>query len=115
MAQRTATSCNPQTWTSYVLAGETLERNCEALTVHVGGGAAKEPELLDPETNPAERLARRRQAGFALYGALGIGREDRYARGRQYLENFQFFGAPHVVVITVAAELCEYGAVDMGA
>ena len=115
MAQRTATWCNAQPWTSYVLSGDTLERTREALTAHVTGGAAKEPDLLDPETYTGERLARRRQAGFALYGALGIGREDRESRGRQHMENFRFFGAPHVVVVTLAEELREYGAVDIGA
>jgi len=115
MAQRTATWCNAQPWTSYVLSGETLERTRETLTAHVAGGADKEPDLLDPETYTDERLARRRQAGFALYGALGIERDDHEARGRQHLENFRFFGAPHLVVVTVAAELREYGAVDVGA
>ncbi|GAA1683671.1 nitroreductase [Citricoccus zhacaiensis] len=115
MAQRTATWCNAQPWTSYVLSGDTLERTREALTAHVTSGAEKAPDLVDPETYTAERLARRRQAGFALYGALGIGREDREARGRQHLENFRFFGAPHVVLVTLAAELREYGAVDIGA
>lgn len=115
MGQRTATWCNTQPWTSYVLSGETLERTRAALIAHVTGGAGKEPDLLDPETYTGERLTRRRQAGFALYGALGIRREDREARARQHLENFRFFGAPHVVVITVPAELREYGAVDIGA
>lgn len=84
-------------------------------TTYPAPEGTRAPELLDPETYTGERLARRRQAGFALYGALGIVREDREARARQHLENFRFFGAPHVVVITVAAELREYGAVDIGA
>lgn len=115
MAQRTATWCNAQPWTSYVLSGDTLERTREALTAHVTSGAKKAPDLLDPETYTGERLARRRQAGFALYGALGIGREGGEARARQHLENFRFFGAPHVVVVTLAEELREYGAVDIAA
>lgn len=115
MAQRTATWCNTQPWTSYLLSGQTLKRTREALAAHVTEGSDTEPDLLDPEAYTGERLARRRQAGFALYGALGIERQDHEARRRQHLENFQFFGAPHVVVVTLAAELREYGVVDIGA
>lgn len=115
MAQHTATWCNAQPWTCYVLSGQTLERTRDALTSHVSDGAEKAPDLSAPERYTGERLDRRRQAGFALYSALGIEREDLEARAQQHLENFRFFGAPHVVVITVAAELREYGAVDIGA
>jgi nitroreductase len=73
------------------------------------------PDLLEPLDYTAERLTRKRQAGYALYGALGIERTDYEGRGRQHLENYRFFGAPHVVVVTSASEMREYGAVDVGA
>jgi len=38
--------------------------------------------------------ARRSQVGALLYEALGIPREDRPARYRQYARNFEFFDAP---------------------
>ncbi|WP_170144608.1 nitroreductase family protein [Citricoccus muralis] len=46
---------------------------------------------------------------------MGIGREKREERARQHLENFRFFGAPHVEVVTLAEELREYGEVDIRA
>jgi nitroreductase len=49
-----------------------------------------------------------------LYQALGIGRENREGAERQRLENFRFFDAPHVALITTEEELGVYGAVDCG-
>jgi hypothetical protein len=58
---------------------------------------------------------RRRAAGFGLYAAVGIGRDDRARRAEQMLENFRLFGAPHVAVITADRRLGPYGLVDCGA
>jgi len=52
--------------------------------------------------------------GVQLYQALGIGREDKAAAARQSLENFRFFGAPHVALVTTEEDLGVYGAVDCG-
>jgi hypothetical protein len=58
---------------------------------------------------------RRRESGFQLYNALNIPRGDKLAYARQALENFNFFGAPHVAVVTTDKALGVYGAVDCGA
>ena len=60
-------------------------------------------------------LARRRACGFALYDAAGVTRGDRAASSVQMLENYRFFGAPHVAIITTDEALGAYGAVDCGA
>src|ERR1700757_3664846 len=52
---------------------------------------------------------------FQLYNALNISRGDKSAYARQALENFNFFGAPHVAVVTTDEALGVYGAVDCGA
>ncbi|MDX7527464.1 nitroreductase family protein, partial [Enterobacter hormaechei] len=57
---------------------------------------------------------RRRASGYGLYTGLGIERSDKEARLTQMLENYRFFGAPHVAVITSDAGLGTYGAVDCG-
>ena len=59
-------------------------------------------------------LDRRRESGFQLYNALGIQRGDKAAYNKQMLENFRFFGAPHVAIITSDDALGVYGAVDCG-
>jgi nitroreductase len=57
---------------------------------------------------------RRRESGFQLYNALNIARGDKSAYARQALENFNFFGAPHVAIVTTDEALGVYGAVDCG-
>ncbi len=59
-------------------------------------------------------LDRRRESGFQLYNALGIQRGDKAAYNKQMLENFRFFGAPHVAIITSDEALGIYGAIDCG-
>jgi nitroreductase len=58
---------------------------------------------------------RRKRCGIQLYTALGIQKGDRAAGSRQMLENFRFFGAPHVAIITTDRKLGVYGAIDCGA
>ncbi|MCV9916932.1 nitroreductase family protein, partial [Burkholderia pseudomallei] len=57
---------------------------------------------------------RRRDCGWQLYGSLGIARGDRAASGRQALENFRFFGAPHLALIATPATLGVRGILDGG-
>ena len=60
-------------------------------------------------------LERRRESGFQLYNTLGILRGDKMAYARQALENYNFFGAPHVAIIHTDEPLGVYGAIDCGA
>ncbi len=60
-------------------------------------------------------LQRRRECGLQLYQATGVARGDKAAAERQSLENFRFFGAPHIALVTSDASLGVYGLVDCGA
>ena len=59
-------------------------------------------------------LERRRESGFQLYNSLGIARGDKAGYAKQALENFNFFGAPHVAIIHTDEALGVYGAIDCG-
>jgi nitroreductase len=63
---------------------------------------------------PAELQARRRTTGFGLYAALGIGRDDREARGEQYARNFAFFDAPAAAFLFAHEALGVYSVLDAG-
>ena len=64
----------------------------------------------------SRRLSRRRrESGFQLYNTLGIPRGDKAAYAKQALENYNFFGAPHVAIIHTNEALGVYGAIDCGA
>jgi nitroreductase len=114
VAQRTPSWCNTQPWQVYVTSGEATTRLAAALSAHA---ASSEPvsDLPVPATYTGVRADRRREAGYGLYLALGIERSDREGRGAQMARNFDFFGAPHTAIVTTAAELGVYGAVDCGA
>ncbi|MGD9945552.1 MAG: nitroreductase [Burkholderiaceae bacterium] len=114
-AQRTASWCNSQAWQVAVTRGEGTERLRQRLLAHVDSKPADSNDLPFPEAYLGVYLQRRRESGFQLYDALGIGRGDREAYARQVRENFAFFGAPHVAVISSNRSLGVYGAIDCGA
>jgi len=113
-AQRTASWTNSQPWWVELLGGAALERFRTALYAHAAGGADPTPDIPFPREYRGIYRDRRRETGFGLYAALGIARDDRAARARQALENFRFFGAPHLALVTTEEALGTYGAVDVG-
>ena len=81
---------------------------------HAAGGHPPKPDFPFPLRYEGIYRERRKVCGVQLYQALGIGRENRGGAERQRLENFRFFDAPHVALITTEEELGVYGAVDCG-
>ncbi|AYD62547.1 nitroreductase [Achromobacter sp. B7] len=117
LAQRTASWCNCQPWRVAVTEGAGTERLRAALLARAQQADAASgftPDFPFPREYRNEYLARRRESGFQLYGAVGVARGDRDAYRRQELRNFQLFDAPHVAIITTDEALGEYGAMDCG-
>ena len=112
-AQKTASWCNSQPWQVTILGGDALRKFSEVIYK-----AASEGHHVSDFPFPREYkgvyLDRRRESGFQLYNALGIPRGDKPGYQKQMLENFRFFGAPHVAIITTDEALGVYGAVDCG-
>lgn len=108
-AQRTASWCNSQPWHLVITSSTETERLRRAMVEAAtsGEGASDFPW-------PREYLGvyqeRRRESGFQLYNAVGIPRGDKEGYARQGLENFKFFGAPHVAIVTTTEPLGTYGA-----
>ncbi|QHE88800.1 nitroreductase [Hydrogenophaga sp. BPS33] len=113
-AQRTASWCNAQPWHATVASGEALERLRTLLLRRFDEQHPATPDLAFPSAYVGRYLDRRRQCGLQLYESVGVGRHDTQAAMRQSRENFRFFGAPHVAVMTTHAQLGVYGAVDVG-
>lgn len=95
--------------------GEPRQRLSAALRAAWQAGAA-EPEDYDYFPKPMPKHLRRRQvaAAQALYGALGIGRDDRAQRDAQFGRNFDFFGAPVALVATIDRRFGAGGYMDLG-
>lgn len=114
IAQQTPSWCNCQPWQVLVVSGREIERFRVALHAHAAQGVPTKPDFPFPVRYEGLYRERRKVCGVQLYQALGIGREDRASAAQQSLENFRFFGAPHVALITTEDELGVYGAVDCG-
>lgn len=113
MAQRTASWCNSQAWQVHLLCGADVTALSDRLLAHVPV-SAELPDIPGPERYEGAYQDRRRACGFALYNAVGVARDDRDGRLMQMLENFRFFGAPHVAIVTSPKALGTYGVMDCG-
>lgn len=114
IAGRTPSWCNTQPWHLVVTEGAGTARFRESLGAHLAAGAGEDPDFPFPERYEGAYQARRRESGWALYESLGIERGDRAASQAQSAKNFEFFGAPHVAIVTTEAALGTYGAIDCG-
>jgi hypothetical protein len=65
---------------------------------------------------PLPHSLRRRQvaAAQAMYGALGVARDDRAGRDAQFARNFQFFDAPVALIVTIAHDMGSGCYMDLG-
>jgi nitroreductase len=114
-AQRTASWCNSQPWQVVIASGEAKERFRKEIHAVVSSGAPEDGDFPFPREYRGVYLDRRRESGFQLYNTLGISRGDKAAYAKQALENYNFFGAPHVAIIHTDEALGIYGAIDCGA
>ena len=115
VSQRTASWCNSQPWQVLIASGEAKEKFRKAIYAEAASGAKDDHDFTPPREYLGVYLERRRESGFQLYNTLGIARGDKMAYAKQALENYNFFGAPHVAIIHTDEPLGIYGAVDCGA
>jgi nitroreductase len=113
-AQKTASWCNSQPWQVTITSGEATRAFRDALYPVAASGTPSSGDFEFPREYRGVYLDRRRESGFQLYNTLGIARGDKAAYAEQALQNFNFFGAPHVAIITSDEALGVYGAVDCG-
>ena len=114
-AQRTASWCNSQPWQIVIVSGEACEKFRKEIYAAASSGGADDGDFPFPREYRGVYLERRRESGFQLYDTLGITRGDKNAYAKQMLENYHFFGAPHVAIIHTDEALGVYGAIDCGA
>jgi nitroreductase len=113
-AQRTASWCNSQPWQIVIASGAAKERFRREIYTAASSGAPEDGDFSFPREYLGVYLERRRECGFQLYNTLGIARGDKAAYARQALENYNFFGAPHVAIVHTDEALGIYGAIDCG-
>jgi nitroreductase len=95
-AKRAPSGGNLQPWFVYVLTGEPLQSLVEkvrAKAVDQPMGEGTEYNIYPPNLKEPYR-SRRFKCGEDLYALIGLGREQREQRLKQYARNYEFFGAP---------------------
>ncbi len=113
-AQLTASWCNTQPWQTIVTRGAATDAFREAYLAELNDGEAA-TDLPFPRDYVGVYQQRRRECGMQLYSSVGISRADQIGKDRQARRNFEFFDAPHVMIVTTDEALGVYGAVDCGA
>lgn len=100
-ASRAPSGTNIQPWQVHVVTGEARDRLAQA------GRAAAEAERFSleyvyvPERLEEPYRSRRRKVGFDLYALYGVDRDDMAARKTAMLRNYDFFGAPVGLFVTM--------------
>jgi nitroreductase len=96
-AARAPSAGNMQPWRIYALAGERVEE-LKALMAPRMATELPKGEGTDytiyPESLAEPYKSRRFEVGELLYKSIGVPREDKPARYKQYARNYAFFGAP---------------------
>ncbi len=113
-AQHVPSWCNAQPW-QVILADVAETEALRQRLLALSPDQMSRPDIPWPDGYSGQRQARRRECAWQLYDAVGVEKGDRIASARQSLENFRFFGAPQVAIVTTASELGTYGVLDCGA
>ncbi|MEO0971739.1 MAG: nitroreductase [Pseudomonadota bacterium] len=113
-AQRSPSNCNVQPWQVLVASGDAKDQLKQALVGEVMRRQKPNPDFAWSVAYQDEHRQRQFGSANALYGALGIDRQDKGARQQAMLRNWQFFDAPHVAIFTMDKYLDIMGAVDVG-
>jgi nitroreductase len=101
-ASRAPSGGNLQPWHVDVMTGEPLAAFKQLMARKLMAGEVETPEypIYPPELD-MQYKDRRFAVGEAMYGHIGIPREDKTARRMWFARNFAFFGAPLAFFISV--------------
>lgn len=101
-ASRAPSGGNLQPWHVDVMTGEPLAAFKALMAAKLAAGEAEQPEYpIYPAELDMPYKSRRFAVGEAMYGHIGIPRDDRAARRLWFARNFAFFGAPLALFVSV--------------
>lgn len=115
LARLAPSGANLQPGVFIAVQGSVRAQLCAELVASWRAGE-QEKEDYDYFPNPMPMTLRRRQvaAAQALYGALGVARDDRTGRDAQFEKNFRFFDAPVALIVTMPHGFGSGGYMDLG-
>jgi nitroreductase len=116
VAARAPSGNNTQPWQVNVVTGDARARLSAALLqqrAHQTEPPRAEYDYF-PEVWPEPHLTRRRDVGWALYNIIGVQRGDREGAAAHHDRNFEFFGAPVGLILSIDRRLGVGGYLDIG-
>ncbi|MEM9405431.1 MAG: nitroreductase [Acidobacteriota bacterium] len=113
-AARAPSGTNIQPWTVHVLQGAARDDLVAKATERFRSGKGDGLGEYYPSEFVEPYLSRRRKIGWDMYGLLGIGKGDREASAAAHCRNFEFFGAPVGLILTMHETMRKGGWMDLG-
>lgn len=116
-ASRAPSGSNLQPWHAYVVSGDALVTLKQTVAVEIEGHDPRHAPaayLFHPPDLGEPYVERKLEHGAQLYGALGIKRDDAEGRLGQYKRNFELFGAPTAIFLTLDRDLEKGQWADVG-
>lgn len=101
LAARSPSGTNTQPWRVHVLTGEALDRVVQAVCTAYDAEPGRCDTVIYSNLDGEPYLSRKRTLGKAMYSLMGIGKGDTEAMLAQRRRNFEFFGAPAGVFVTI--------------
>lgn len=115
-AARAPSGNNTQPWQVEVLTGPARRRLSAAILAERAAGTDLPPREYEYYSAvwPEPFLSRRRENGWALYGLIGVKRGDREGARAHHDRNYDFFGAPVGLIVSVDRRLGDGAYIDVG-
>ena len=112
-SSRAPSNCNIQPWLVHIASGKVLEHLREILPKNFSSG---DITFDFPYDGKYEGVYRERQfaSAKAVYDSIGVTREDKEERQKQFMRNFTFFDAPHVAFFFLPEPFGLREAADLG-
>ena len=115
-AKRAPSGGNLHPWRMWVVSGQPLEEFKKDIAEKIKDnpmGEGTEYNIYPPNLKePYE--SRRREVGRSMYKVLNIPKEDKAGRMKQFMRNFEFFGAPIALFFAIDREMQEGQWSDLG-
>lgn len=113
-ANRSPSYMNSQPWEVLAVSGEPKERLARKLLERAMNQESSSPDLPFPTEWPDSLSRRINEHRLLRFEALGIDPSDQQKIREQFLGNFQFFGAPCVLIIGLEKSLTPWSIFDLG-
>ena len=115
-AKRAPSGGNLQPWRMWVVSGQPLEEFKKDIAEKIKDNPMGEGTEYNiyPKNLKEPYESRRREVGRSMYEVLNIPKEDKAGRMKQFMRNFEFFGAPIALFFAIDREMQEGQWSDLG-